>query len=194
MPSKPVYSRLDNELHAKVKAHSVATGQSLSASIEDLVRRGLGELSKGTLEAEAAEARELIQALEAKLVAVEGERKGLEGQVKAWRTKASLALAAHKHAESLQQESATLAGQIDQLRVYLSTSVAVCTSCRAYLRLYDIGQRRCANCGQRAFDWIQGYQPPPTAWEALREGAAVTGTATVVAALLNAISGGQEDS
>ena len=76
MPSKPVYSRLDNELHAKVKAHSVATGQSLSASIEDLVRRGLGELSKGTLEAEAAEARELIQALEAKLVAVEGERKG----------------------------------------------------------------------------------------------------------------------
>ena len=196
MASKAVYARLDPRLHIEVRAHSAATGQSLSSAIEDLVQRGLRQLAfEGrfeALEVDLASARERVSELEAKLASSDGDRKALEGQLEVWKTKASLALTAQKHAQVLEQQAGTQARQIDQLRNYLSADVAVCDGCRTHLRLLDIGQRRCAYCGHWGLEWLPGFQPLPRAWETLRDGAAVVGAATVVAALLNALDNGQK--
>ncbi len=197
MASKAVYARLDQELHENVKAHSEVTGQSLSSTIKELVRRGLAQLSSQglseALETELVSIRERLSELGARLASSEGEKKALEGQLEVYKTRASLALTAQKHAQTLEQQASIQAHQIDQLRNYLSAFVAVCKACQTHLRLYDIGQRRCARCSNWGFDWLPSYRPPPTPWETLRDGAAVVGAASLVVALLNASNAGQQN-
>jgi hypothetical protein len=191
MPSKAIYARLQTELHKKVKAHSDATGQSVSATVEDLVRQGLEQASSGGLvnamKKELAELKDKVQEMER-------ERATLQGSLEACRAKESIAMAAQSHVNALQQETEAQRQQIEQLRNYLLTPVAVCRNCHTQLRLFDIGQRKCAYCGGWSIDWLPEYSVPPTTWEAIRDGAAVVGAAVVVAALLNALGGGQERS
>jgi predicted DNA-binding protein len=189
MVSKAVYARLPTELHEKVKARADITGRSISAAVEDLIQRGLGQLSSEglteTLQKEVTELKDKIQEL---------EKQGatLQGALEAYRAKESIAIAAQSHAAALQQEAETQRRQIEQLRNYLLTPVAVCRNCHRQLRLFDVGQRRCAYCNGWNMDWLPEYAVPPTTWEIIRDGAAVVGVATVVVALLNALSGGQQ--
>ena len=191
MASKAVYARLQTELHEKVRAHADTTGQSISATVEDLIQRGLGQLSSEglteTMQKEVTELKDRIQELE-KVQAT------LQGSLEAYRAKESIAIAAQSHAAALQQETETQRCQIEQLRNYLLTPVAVCRNCNTQLRLFDIGQRKCAYCGGWSMNWLPEYSVPPTTWETIRDGAAVVGISTVVVALLNALGGGQQRS
>lgn len=189
MASKAVYARLQTELYEKVKAHADTTGQSTSAAVEDLIQRGLGQLSSvgltETLHKDVAELKDKVQELEK-------ERARLQGSLEACRAKESIAVAAQSHAVELQQETETKMRQIEQLRNYLMTPVAVCRNCNTQLRLFDVGQRKCAYCGAWSMDWLSEYKIPPTTWEVIRDGAAVVGVSAVVVALLNALGGGQQ--
>ena len=191
MVSKAVYARLQTELHEKVKAYADTTSQSISAAVEDLIQRGLGQLSsKGlteTLQKEVTELKDKVQGLEK-------ERATLQGALEACRAKESIAVAAQSHATALQQETETQTRHIEQLRNYLLTAVAVCRNCNTHLRLFDVGQRKCAYCGAWNMDWLPEYKVPPATWEVIRDGAAVVGVTAVVVALLNALSGGQQRS
>lgn len=191
MASKAVYARLQTELHEKVNAYADTTGQSISAAVEDLVQRGLGQLSSEglteTLQNEVTELKDKVQELEK-------ERVTLQGSLEAYRAKESIAIAAQSHATALQQETETQRSQIEQLRNYLLTPVAVCRNCHTQLRLFDVGQRKCAYCSGWSMDWLPEYTVPPTTWEIIRDGAAVVGVTAVVVALLNALSGGQQRS
>ncbi len=191
MLSKAVYARLQTELHEKLKAHADATGQSVSATVEDLIRCGLEQLSSGrsadTLEKEINELKDKVQKLQK-------EGATLQGSLEACRAKESIAMAAQSHATALQQETESQKRQVEQLRNYLLTPVSVCRNCNTQLRLFDIGQRKCAYCGGWSMDWLPEYSVPPTTWETIRDGAAVVGISTVVVALLNALGGGQQRS
>lgn len=191
MPSKAVYARLQTEVQEKLKAHADATGQSISAAVEDLIQRGLAQLSSEglaeTVEKELTELRDKVQELEK-------ERATLKGSLEACKAKESIAIAAQSHATALQQETETQRRQIEQLRSYLLNPIAVCRNCHTQLRLFDIGQRKCAYCGAWSMDWLPEYTVPPTTWEIIRDGAAVVGITTVVVALLNALVGGQQRS
>ena len=189
MPSKAVYARFQTELHEKVKAYSDTTGQSISAAVEDLVQRGLGQLSSegltDTLQKEMTELKDKVQNLEK-------ERATLLGSLEACKAKESIAIAAQSHAAELQKETENQMHQIEQLRNYLLTPVAVCGKCKTQLRLFDIGQRKCAYCGAWSMEWLPEYKVPPTTWEVIRDGVAVVGVSAVVVALLNALSGEQQ--
>lgn len=189
MASKAVYARFQTELHEKVKAYSSTTGQSISATVEDLVQRGLGQLSSegltDTLQKEMTELKDKVQELEK-------ERAMLVGSLEACRAKESIAVAAQSHSAELQQETESQMRQIEQLRNYLLTPVATCRNCNTQLRLFDVGQQKCAYCGAWSMDWLPEYKIPPTTWEVIRDGAAVVGVSAVVVALLNALSGGQQ--
>lgn len=188
MASKAVYARIQTELYEKVKAHANATSLSISAAVEDLIQHGLAQPSSKafaeSLEKELDELREKVQELEK-------ERATLQGSLEAYKAKESIAMAAQSHAAALQQETETQKRQIEQLRSYLLTPVAICRNCNTQLRLYDVGQRSCAYCGGWNMDWLLEYKVPPTTWEVIRDGAAAVGTAVVVVALLNALAEGQ---
>jgi len=189
MPSKAVYARLQTELYETVKAHADKIGLSVSATVEDLIRRGLGQLSSeglvDILKKELAELKDKVQEMEK-------ERATLQGSLEACRAKQSIAMAAQSHATALQQETETQRRQMEQLRNYLLTPVAVCRNCQTQLRIFDIGQRKCAYCGGWSMEWLPEYSVPPTTWEIVRDGAAVVGITTVVVALLNALGGGSK--
>ena len=191
MSSKAVYARLQTELHEKLKAHADKTGRSVSATVEDLILRGLEQLSSGRsadiLEKEITELKDKVQKLEKECAT-------LQGSLDACRAKESIAMAAQSHATALQQETETQRRQIEQLRNYLLTPVAVCRNCNTQLRLFDIGQRKCAYCSGWSMDWLPEYSVPPTTWETIRDGVAVVGITTVVVALLNALGGEQQRS
>lgn len=191
MPSKAVYARIQTELHEAVKTYADTTGQSVSSAVEDLIERGLGQLSSEglaeTLGRELAEVKDKVQDLEK-------ERARLQGSLEACRAKESIAMTAQSHAASLQQETEAQRGQIEQLRDYLLTPVAMCRNCQTQLRLFDVGQRRCPYCNAWNVDWLPGYRVPQTTWETIRDGAAVVGAAAIVVALLNALAGGQQRS
>jgi hypothetical protein len=189
MPSKTVYSRLQTETHDKLKVHADATGQSVSAAVEDLIQRGLAQLSSKdlseTLEKELTQLRDKVQELER-------EKARLSGSLEACKAKESIAIAAQSHALALQQETENQRRQIEQIRSYILTPVATCRNCHTQLRLFDIGQHKCSFCGGWNMDWLPEYTVPATTWETVRDGAAVVGIATVVVALLNALGGGQQ--
>jgi predicted RNase H-like nuclease (RuvC/YqgF family) len=191
MPSKAVYARLQIELNEKLKAYADTIGQSVSATVETLIRNGLEQLSSGksveALEKEITELKDNVQKLEK-------ERATLQGSLEACKAKESIAMAAQSHAAALQQETEAQRRQIEQLRSYLLTPAAVCRNCNTQLRLFDIGQRKCAYCGGWNMNWLPEYSVPPTTWETIRDGAAAVGIATVVVALLNALGGGQQRS
>lgn len=189
MPSKPVYARIETVLHEKVKKYNETRGGSFSATIEDLVQRGLDQLySEGytdTLQNEIISLKESIQDLEK-------EHAALLGSFEACKAKESIAMAAQSHSEELQKENANQLSQIEELRNYLRTPVALCSHCKTQLRLFDIGQQKCSFCGAWKLEWLPEYALPLTTWEVMRDGAAVIGATTIVVALLNALNSGQQ--
>ncbi len=186
MTSKAVYARLQTELYAKVKAHAEATDQSISSAVEDLIQRGIGQLSSEGL-SEALE-KETMD-LKSKVQEMEKEVAKLQGSLEACKAKESIAMVAQTHANALQQEIETQRQHIEQLRNYLLTPVATCRRCRRQLRLFDVGQRNCAYCSSWDMELLPEYRPPTTTWEIIRDGAAVVGAGAIVVALLNALGG-----
>lgn len=176
MPSKAIYTRLQTELYEKVKTHAGATGQSISSAVEDLVQRGVEELASEGLETLEKQVAELTGALEA------------------CRAKESIAMAAQSHSVALQKEAEDQKQKIEELQNYLLTPVAKCRNCATKLRLFDIGQQKCAYCGKWDLGWLPEYTVPTTKWEVVRNGAAAVGAVVVVVALLNALAGGQQRS
>ena len=176
MSSKAIYARLQSELHEKVKEYAHTAGQSISSAVEDLIQHGIAEVSS-----------EGVKSLE-------GQVAELKVSLEACKAKESIAMVAQSHASALQEETENQRYQIEQLRNYLVTTVASCRNCQTQLRLFDIGQRRCPNCGNWNMEFLPDYTVPPTTWEVIRDGAAVVGVTAVVVALLNALSGGQQRS
>jgi hypothetical protein len=186
MPGKAIYARIQKELFDKLKTYAYTTGQSTSASVDDLVQRGLVQLScealTETLKKELSEQRVKVQELENKNAV-------LQGSLEACRAREAIAIAAQSHALALKQETEALKHQSEQLRDYLLTPVASCRNCHTQIRIFDIGQRKCARCDEWNPDWLPQFKAPPTGWEMLRDGVAVVAAATIVVALLNALSG-----
>lgn len=198
MASKAVYARLETELYNRVKAHGEATGRSISSTVEYLVQRGITKPSSEdlirNLEKEVAQLKEKVQALEKAHAELQGSNEALKAQLETCRAKESIALSAQAHAALLQRDAEAQKTQIEKLRNYLLTPIATCKKCQTQLRLFDVGQRKCQYCGTWGIDWLPSYAPPPTTWEAVRDVAAVVGAATIVVALLNALSGRQDRS
>lgn len=195
MPSKPVYARVDERILQRIKEHATATGRSVSAAIEGLVRRGLGDVSSEgrseTLEVQVASLSERIVGLDSALATANADKALLGEQLESYRAKASLALSAQKHATTLEEQARAQSNLIDQFRDYLSTNVATCGTCRAQLRLADVGQGRCNSCGGWKPEWLPDYRAPSTPFDELRNAVAIVGAATIVAALLDALNSGQ---
>ena len=197
MAGKAVYTRMHTDVYERVKTHALATEQSLSAAIGDLVERGLGELSSEgrseTLEADLVSFRDRAAELVEDLAIADAERKSLQAQLKARETEASDAMAVRTHAQKLWQKVASQSKHIDDVWRYLNTAVASCNNpvCVRQLTVYDVGQHGCPNCGQWKPKWLPGFAPVPTVLEVFRDGAAVVGTAVLAAELLAALSGGR---
>ncbi len=190
MASKAIYARVETEVFNKLKAYSDTSGNSTSTSVEELIKKGLAESS----------AEELLKARDQELITLREKHQELEkkqaeltGALEASKAKESIALAAQSHSAALQQERDSQKQLSEQLRNYLLTPVALCHYCHTQLRLFDIGQHKCPFCGRwGSIDWLPEYTAPPTAWELVRDGAAVVGATTIVVALLNALNSGQQ--
>lgn len=191
MTSKAIYARIQEELYEKLKEHGDKIGQSISSTVEELIRYSLEQLSSGksidSLEKEIIDLKNKVQKLES-------DKAELQGTLETCKAKESIALAAQSHASALQQEMDNQNRQIEQLRNYLLAPVAVCRNCNTQLRLFDIGQKKCSYCGGWNLEWLPGYKPPLTNWETIRDAAAVVGVTTVVVALLNALDNSQHKS
>ena len=194
MASKAVYARLETGVYDQVRSHAEATGQSVSSSVEDLIERGLGQLSSegktGAAEKELVELRERTQQLEKDKVVLQGSIEGLKGRLEACRTNQRLALQAQSHVATLQAELSVQQNQVELLRGHLLSPLANCGQCGHQLRLFDYGQHKCPSCGQwRTPKWLPQYEPTPNVWEAVREPLAAVGTVAIVAAILGALGG-----
>jgi len=188
MVSKAIYARLQTELYDKVKEHKIATNQSLSSAVEDLIRCGLEKISSSALEDNLE--REII-GLKKRVQELETDKASLQGALEACRARESIAMAAQSHVGELEREIEGQKRHTEQLRSSLLTTVATCRNCSTQLRLFDIGQKKCAYCGAWNIEWMPEYKVPPTTWETIRDGAAAIGAAVVIASLLNALASGE---
>ena len=180
---KPVYARIDDEIHKKVQQFGEQTGQTVSAAVEHLVSQGLSAVEA---QAQAERLRKDLASVKEELQKLRQERSDLLGQLQVCHKNASLALAARSQAELVKS-------QFEQI---LLVGVAICgrQECGQTWRLYDVWRRQCPSCGNSAAKLLPQYAPPPTPGENVRDLLAVVGGAAALIGLLNAISGNNQTS
>lgn len=195
MVTKAIYARIPVKLHDHL-GQQKEMHESMSSTIERLLKRGIENVSSetelNTAHEELTQLKDKVLALEKERAELHGSKESLKGQLQACKAQESIALAAQSHVEALQSEVKGQNTQMEQLRFYLSTHVATCNKCHNKLTLYDIGQARCQYCGNWGPTWLPKYTPPPTSWDIVKNGAAVVGSVTVIAALLNALNSNRE--
>ena len=182
MASKIVYARLEEQLHARLKAHAESRTSSLSTAVEELVTAGF----------EAQIDKEPKEVLREKLQVAEADRARIAAQLTMCQANESIALSAKSHAANLEKQVNANRQRMQDMETFLGLRVAKCRHCGRILDLTEFGRKRCPICGHTEMDVLPERQPAPTTLEQLRDGAAVIGTVAIVAALLNALSGEDE--
>lgn len=179
----PIYARIEDSLHQKVKHLSEETGETISAVIEGLIIRGISDI--GAKEASKVCEAELAQLKEG-LRILEQERAGLLAKTTVSEKNESLARSAREQAEIAKF-------QFEQM---LNAGAAVCgqPKCGQTWRLYDVWRHHCPFCGETTAKLINDYTPAPTVGEGARDVLAVVGGVTALVALLKAMGGGNETS
>lgn len=178
---KPVYARIEDTVHQRLKALSEGLGESVSSVMERLIIRGLSDIdteeSSKSSEAELAKIKEYSHLLEQ-------QRANLLAKVLVSEKNESLARSAREQAELAKS-------QFEQM---LTVGVASCgrQSCSQIWRLYDVWRHQCPKCGGAAAKLLNDYSPAPTVREGARDVLAVVGGVTALVALLKAMGGGNE--
>jgi hypothetical protein len=172
---KTVYARVEEGLYNKLQDYSKTSAMTVSASLEQLVERGLSAIETGNqLEALAKEA----SALKDEVQKLREERTDISSKLQICQKNESLAIAARHQAESIKT-------QFEQI---LGIGVAVCgrAGCGQTWRLYDVWRHQCPKCGNSTAKLVTDYTP---AGDNVRDILAVVGGATALVALLKAIGG-----
>lgn len=180
---KSVYTRIEEDILRKVREYAKSSGLTLSATLEDLVARGLLNLEAS---AKVERAERDLASLKDETQQLRQEKGELVGRLQVCQKNESLALAARQQAELVKS-------QFEQI---LLVGVATCgrQGCGQTWRLYDVWRHQCPRCGNATAKLLTDYTPPLTTGEGIRDVLAVVGGATALVGLLKAMSGGGEES